>query len=70
MSNINKLFTVSIQKEDAWYIAKCLENNVASQGKTIDESIDNLREALTLFYEDEEIPSYSQTYVTMLEVAL
>lgn len=35
--------TVVVQKEDNWYVAKCLENSVASQGKTIEESIDNLR---------------------------
>ena len=35
-------YNVFIQKEDEWYIAKCLENNVASQGKTIEEAIKNL----------------------------
>jgi predicted RNase H-like HicB family nuclease len=63
-------FTVSIQQEDNWYVAKCLENNVASQGKTMDEAIDNLREALTLYFEDEAPPIYSQTYVTTLQVAI
>ena len=28
-----KPFTVSIQQEENWFVAKCLENNVASQGK-------------------------------------
>ena len=67
---MSKIFTVTIQKENDWFVAKCLENSVASQGKTIDEAIDNLREAVALFYEDEAPPSFPQTFVTTLEVAL
>ena len=67
---MSKSFTVAIQKEDDWYVAKCLENSVASQGKTMDEATDNLREALVLFYEDEALPILPQTFVTTLEVAL
>lgn len=44
--------TIVIQKEDNWYVATSLESGVASQGKTIDSAIDNLREALELYYED------------------
>ena len=40
---------VMIQKEEEWYVAKCLDNNVASQGKTIDEALKNLKEALELY---------------------
>jgi predicted RNase H-like HicB family nuclease len=48
-----------------------LENNVASQGKTIDGAIANLREAIALYYEEEpEIPEQRQVYVTALEVAV
>ncbi|HBK54483.1 MAG TPA: type II toxin-antitoxin system HicB family antitoxin, partial [Syntrophomonas wolfei] len=47
------------------------ENNVASQGKTIDESLQNLREALELYYEDEQPDIDSrQTFITTLEVAI
>jgi len=67
---MSRLFTVAIVQEDSWYVAKCLENNVASQGKTIDEAIENLREAVTLYYEDEQFPSFSRTYMTTLEVAI
>ena len=34
----NRLLTVVIQKEDDWFVAKCLENSVASQGRSIDEA--------------------------------
>ena len=64
-------FTVVIQKEENWYVSRCIENSVASQGKTIDEAMDNLREALELFYEDggEQIPDVP-TFITTLEVAI
>ncbi|GBR76574.1 antitoxin HicB [Candidatus Termititenax persephonae] len=52
---------VIIQREDDWYVASCLENNVASQGKNIDEALANLKEAVALYYEDD---SQTQMYVT------
>ena len=41
-------YNVIIQKEENWYAAKCLDNNIASQGKTIEEAMKNLKEALEL----------------------
>lgn len=46
-------YNVIIQKEDAWYVAKCIDNNVASQGKSIEEALANLKEAVELYYQDE-----------------
>jgi predicted RNase H-like HicB family nuclease len=45
--------TIKIGQEEDWVVATRLENNIASQGKTIDEAINNLKEAITLYYEDE-----------------
>ena len=44
-------FTASITREDKWFIAQCLEVDVSSQGKSEDEAINNLREALELYFE-------------------
>ena len=41
-------YNVMIQKEEEWYVAKCLDNNVASQGKTIEEALKNLKEVFVL----------------------
>ncbi|KPL02245.1 MAG: hypothetical protein AMJ73_08965 [candidate division Zixibacteria bacterium SM1_73] len=41
-----------IEKEGDLYSAVCLELNVASQGKTIEEARKNLREAVELYLED------------------
>ena len=63
--------TVIVLKEDNWYVAKCLENNVASQGKTIEESLSNLREAIALYYEDEQPEiEEKQVFLTTMEVAI
>ena len=67
---MKKTFTIAIVKEENWHVAKCIENNVASQGMSIDDAINNLKEALELYYENEQLPHFSQTYVTTLEVAI
>lgn len=44
---------VIVQEED-WYVATDIISGVASQGKTIDEATSNLKEALELYFEDNE----------------
>jgi predicted RNase H-like HicB family nuclease len=63
--------TAVVWREEDWYVAKCAENDIASQGHTLDEAIANLKEALALYYEDEEeeIPQYGDHFMTPLEVA-
>ena len=64
--------TIIIKREEHWYVSTCLENNIASQGKTIDEAVENLKEAIALYYEDEDvhISKKEQIYITSLEMAL
>lgn len=45
-------FTTIITKEGKWYIARCVELGVVSQGKTIEESQKNLKEAVELYLEN------------------
>ena len=66
---MSRSFTVAIQKEEEWFVAKCIENSVVSQGKTMEEATDNLSEALCLYYEDESLPVFPRTYVTTMEVS-
>ena len=44
-------FTASISQEGEMFIAQCLEIDVASQGKSEDDAINNLKEALELYLE-------------------
>jgi len=43
---------IKIEQEDTWFVATCIENNIASQGKTINEAVENLKEAVVLYYLD------------------
>ena len=45
-------FTVNVWQEGEWYIAQCLEADVASQGETEEEALVNLGEALALHFEE------------------
>ena len=63
-------YNVIIQKEENWYVAKCLDNNIASQGKTIEEAMKNLKEALELYMQDEEPVKPKEIYITTLEEAV
>lgn len=44
--------TAAITHEAPWYVAKCLEVEVASQGESIEQALANLKEALDLYFED------------------
>ena len=63
-------YNVIIQKEENWYVAKCLDNNVASQGKTIEEAMNNLKEALELYMQNEQPVKPKEIFITTLEVAV
>ena len=47
----NKQFTAIIEQEGDGYVALCPELDIASQGITVEEARNNLREALELFFE-------------------
>jgi predicted RNase H-like HicB family nuclease len=46
-------FTAAITREGPWWVARCLEVEVTSQGDSLDEARANLAEALSLYFEDE-----------------
>ncbi|MDQ3685896.1 MAG: type II toxin-antitoxin system HicB family antitoxin [Acidobacteriota bacterium] len=47
---MRRTFTASIWREGEWFIAQCSEVDVASQGETEDEALENLRDALELHF--------------------
>lgn len=72
---MQKQLTAVIEREGNGYVSLCPELDIASQGNTIEEARENLKEALELFYESaspEEIKSRSheEVYVTRLEIAV
>ena len=43
---MKETFTAVVWKEGSWYIAQCREFEVASQGKSREEAMENLTEAI------------------------
>lgn len=67
--------TAIIEREGDGYVALCPEVDVASQGDSIEEARDNLKEALELFFdaasaEEIETRLHEEVYVTHVEVAV
>ncbi len=47
-----------VHRGETHYVAECLEISVVTQGKTLDETIANLREAVELHLEGEDLASF------------
>ncbi|MEK6635044.1 MAG: type II toxin-antitoxin system HicB family antitoxin [Planctomycetota bacterium] len=47
-----------IRKGEDYYVAECLEIAVVMQGKTLDETIANLKESVALHLEDEYLSEF------------
>lgn len=45
-------FSAIIHREDDLYVADCPEVGTASQGKTVEEAIQNLKEATAVYLEE------------------
>jgi len=43
-------FTASVWREGKWYVAQCLEVDVASQGRSENAALKNLGDALALHF--------------------
>jgi predicted RNase H-like HicB family nuclease len=72
---MNRRLTAVIQPEDDGFVAFCPELDIASQGATIQDARDQLREALELFFEcasPAEIESRlcDDVFVTHVEVSI
>lgn len=72
---MQKQLTAFIERDGDGYVSLCPELDVASQGNTIEEARENLREAIELFFETaspEELQArlHDEVYVTRLEVAV
>ena len=64
-------FSSVVWMEEDLYVAWCPDLDIASQGKSVEEALDNLKEAIELYFEDEDaiIPEERPTpIVTTLSV--
>lgn len=70
MFGVGVFFSGVVWKEGDMFVALCPELDVASQGGTVEEALENLREAVELYLEDEDarVPRRSRPIVTLIEV--
>ncbi len=47
---MKRTFSATISQEGEWFIPQCLDIDLASQGNTEEEALDNLRDALELHF--------------------
>ena len=69
MAGRERRLSYVVYQEDDGFVARCLDVNVASEGDTEAEAVDNLREALELYFEDADeydIPPVAHAHVDSL----
>jgi predicted RNase H-like HicB family nuclease len=52
-------FKYVVYKENDYYVSQCLNIDISSFGKNIEEAVKNMVEAIELYYEDEMPTDYS-----------
>ncbi len=65
-----KTLMAIIFKEDDMFVAKCPEVRTISQGYSLEEALENLKEATELYLEEFPQQSFIKPYLTTFEVAL
>jgi predicted RNase H-like HicB family nuclease len=63
-------FTAIIYKEEDMYVAECSEVGTVSQGKTIEEAINNLKEATELYLGEFPFKEEKKPLLTTFEVSV
>jgi predicted RNase H-like HicB family nuclease len=62
--------TAAITHEAPWYVARCLDVEVASQGESVEDALASLREALELHFEDAPFPDPAEPpIIASIEIA-
>jgi predicted RNase H-like HicB family nuclease len=60
--------TAVIHREEDLFVAECAEIGTVSQGTTVEESVDNLKEATELYLEEFPQKSFATPIITTFEV--
>ena len=61
-------FAATVWQEGPWFVAQCLEVDVASQGETEEKALLNLREALELYFEPPRATKVPQIRTIQVEL--
>jgi len=64
------VLTAIIHKEENMYIAECPEVGTVSQGRTIEEALENLKEATELYLEEFPLNEEGHPILTTFEIPI
>ena len=64
-----QIFTAVLHKEEDIYVADCPEVGTVSQGGTLEEAINNLKEATELYLEEFPLEKERRSIITTFEVS-
>ena len=62
-------FTAVVSQEEEWYMAQCLEIDVASQGDSEETALANLQEALALHFDEPRATLLPSVQILEVEVS-
>lgn len=65
-----RTLTAVIHREEDMYVADCPEVGTVSQGETVEEAIENLKEATELYLEEFPLPETEKPILTVFEVSV
>ena len=69
MTIVKLKLSAAVHREGEWFVSWCPELDVASQGRTVEEALSNLREALELRLEGQEVDLPEEPFLlTTIEV--
>jgi len=57
-----------VWREEGLFVALCPELDVASQGRSVEKALANLREALELYLEDEDVEKPAKAEVPIVTI--
>jgi predicted RNase H-like HicB family nuclease len=66
---MKRTFNATTWQEGDWFIAQCIEVDVASQGATEEEALENLRDALELHFTPPVATIAPQVHALVVEIA-
>ncbi len=58
MTQLQRTIKAVVRKGEEYYVAECMEISVVTQGKTLDETIGNLQEAVALHLDGEDLAEF------------
>ena len=61
-------FTVVLHKEEDMFIAECPEVGTISQGRTIEEAVENIKEATELYLQEFPVKVKRRPIVTFFDI--